>query len=367
MASHDSPNAGVNGYFKPAWRYNFFQAVKLIESVVREQRRLAGQTEVMPAGSTTDPEEEPIRFRSRVTLAFPASDLYDIDMQPKDGGPPVMTVDFMGLAGARGPLPDFWVELLRDRERLGDHGLKAFLDIFNHRLISLFYRVRQRHRPTLHTGPIESHPFSRYLLAFAGLGTPAARAVFEEPVTQGGLELKARDLILYAGLMWNRDRSLAGLERVLTHALGLKVKGRPLRGRWLRIPEDERTRLSANGDASNRLGLTAVAGSRIYDLQAGFELRLGPMKWDEFADYLPSGARSGALVKLVRFYTRSAFDFHTTLVLEAASVEQRPALSARGGPRLGWTSWALSRPLAPERGNVEVSVSVKPTSEEAAG
>jgi type VI secretion system protein ImpH len=355
MAPHDPVHAGVNGYFSPAWRFNFFQAVKLLESLVREQRRLAGQTEVVPAGSGAEPEEEPVRFRSRVTLAFPASDLYEIDVRPKDGGTPIMTVDFMGLVGSRGPLPDFWAEMVRDRERRGDGAMRAFLDIFNHRLISLFYRVRQRHRPTLHTGPIENHPFSRYLLAFGGLGTPAARAIFEAPAVRDGLELKSRDLILYTGLLWNRDRSMTGLERLLAHALGLKVKGRPLCGRWLRIPEDERSRLTA-GESQNRLGISAVAGARIWDPQAGFELRLGPMKWSEFSEYLPTGRRFGALLKLVRFYVRSAFDFVLVLVLESDEAQRRPALSATDGPRLGWTSWTLTRPLPPQKKTVEVRV-----------
>lgn len=366
MAPHDPGDPGLNGQldalFEPAYRLDFYQAVRLLELIARERRRGTGEPDIVTPGAGTDPDDEPVRFRSRVTMAFPASDLSAIDLHPKDGGPPVVTVDFMGLAGARGPLPHFWAELVRERDRLGDTALRAFLDLFNHRLISLLYRARQRHRPALETRRLEEHPFSRYLLSFAGLASPAARASFDAPsgegeAAEGGLRLEARDLMVYAGLLWNRDRSMVGLERLLAHALGLRVRGRPLVGRWLHIPEDERTRLSV-GPAHNRLGVTAVAGRRIWDPQAAFELRVGPLAWDEFVEYLPCGRRLDALAKLVRFYVRSAFDFYLVLVVRAREIPpNRPALSARGGPRLGWTSWLVTR-TPPGRGDDEVEVRV---------
>lgn len=345
-------------FFAEPWRFDFFQAVKVLETVVQTRRRQNGEPDVVPPGSTTDPDEEPVRFRSTVAMGFPASDVAQIEVAPRDGGTPVVQVNFMGLVGPRGPLPLFYVDLIRTRRRLGDHGLGAFFDIFNHRLVSLLYRLRQRNRPTLHTGRPEDHPYAGLLLSVGGLGGPAARRTFDETRVRAGSEehrgIRARDLILYAGLLWHRDRPMEGLERLLTRYFGRAFKGRELCGGWLRLADSERTALSVKPH-HNRLGISSIAGARVPDSQSGFELSVGPMDWEAFNAFLPCGRSFVALEQLVRYYTRGAFDFYLRLGLQGSDVlPNRPGLSARTGPRLGWTSWAMTRPLQAETVSIRV-------------
>lgn len=340
-------------FFRKAWRFDFFQAVKVLEGLVRLERVAAGE-ETAPPGSSNDPNEEALRFTSTVSLAHQASDIRRVIVWPRDRDQPKMQVNFIGLCGARGPMPNWYAELIRDRTILGDHGLRAFMDVFNHRLVSLFYRVRQRHRPTLHTERPETHPFAGYLMAFSGLGTESARACLDEATEEAGGGVAPRDLIFYAGLFWQRERSMLGLERLLTHYFELEFKGHELTGGWLGLAPEERTALTT-GPGHNKLGVTTIAGSRVPNPQAGFELSLNNLSWDDFADYLPVGARFPALIRLVNLYTRTSFDFHLRLRVRASEVEPgRPALSAEDGPRLGWTSWLLTRPL--EGDDVEIRV-----------
>jgi type VI secretion system protein ImpH len=115
-------------------RFGFYQAVRLIESDVPEKTPMA-------EGSVS--ENEPVRFTAAVSQDFPASEIWDIVPGDTAGASDEMTVNFMGLAGCLGPLPAPYTELILERLRRKDKALKDFLDIFNHRLISLLYRVRK--------------------------------------------------------------------------------------------------------------------------------------------------------------------------------------------------------------------------------
>src|SRR5690606_35714064 len=111
-------------------RFDFFQAVRLLEFM---------QPGREPVGGGRAAGREAVRFRSAHSLAFPASDVVEINPPRAEGDVPEMTVSFIGLAGANGPLPRPFAELVVERIARKDRGLRDFLDIFHHRLISLFY------------------------------------------------------------------------------------------------------------------------------------------------------------------------------------------------------------------------------------
>jgi len=346
----------AEAYFAEAYRFNFYQAVKLIEAYVRAERRDFGEDEPEPVGSGSDPATDAVQFRANIGLDFRPSDVRGIDLDPKDGGVPRMEVDFMSLTGARGPLPYFYTQLIRSRRRLGDTGIRDFFDIFNHRAISMLYRVRQRNRPTLQTGDITDHPVARYLRSYCGLRGAALEKHFndyaddDDPNTPSTVPVGTRDLIYYAGLLWHRSRSMHGLEKMLSHYYGFPVEGRQLQGRWITLAGEARSALST-GLSHNRLGISSVAGSRIFDPQSGFELHLGPLGWQAFVDFLPSGRRFQSFSRLTKFYVRGAFDFSTRITVKADEIfPNRPPLSASGNDlRLGWTTWLLTKPMDAER------------------
>lgn len=131
-------------------RFDFFQAVRLLE---------LARPETTALGTGADPSAEALRLRSKVGLHFSPGDV--VRGGANDGyGRAVLEVAFMGLAGADGPLPVPYCELVLDNARpdAGDDTFDAaqlhnnggddardFLDIFNHRLISFLYRIRKKH------------------------------------------------------------------------------------------------------------------------------------------------------------------------------------------------------------------------------
>ena len=114
-------------------------------------------------------------------------------------------------------------------------------------------------------------------------------------------------------------------------------------------------RVLAGGFAT--LGVDLVVGRRVWDEQGMFRLRVGPLPLEKFLSLDPEGPAFRRLAQLTRFYVDAEFDFDIQLVLRARDV---PAcqLTAGSPPRLGRTTWLLSRPPASDASDAVFPVSV---------
>ena len=108
-----------------------------------------------------------------------------------------MTVNFLGLTGPSGVLPQVYTELVQARARSGDTTLAAFLDVFNHRLVSLFYRAWEKHHVAVAAEADGADRFSDYLFSLIGLGLRPLRSRHEFP---------DRVLLTYSGFFARRQR-----------------------------------------------------------------------------------------------------------------------------------------------------------------
>lgn len=319
--------------FREGFQFEFFQAVRLLERVFPERA---------PVGRDARPDEEVVRFLVHNSLTFPPSSIHDLS-RPEGEGPATMAVAFMGLTGPSGVLPRHYTELVLEQSRRRDHAIARFFDIFNHRTISLFYRAWQKYRvPIAHEqaslpGAAED-PFTGSLYAHFGMGTPGLR---------GRLEVEDATFVFYAGLLAQQPRSAGALEGMLTDYFGVPAAVGQLRGQWLPIEEENRSRVGRAGrpgeddrGAHNALGRTAVLGKRFWDQQAGFRLRLGPLGYEQFSELLPSGRRFGVLAQLTRFFVGQGLDFDVQLELKADDVPLcRLGDRTSAAPRLGWSTW----------------------------
>jgi type VI secretion system protein ImpH len=323
MATHNwGTNRPLEDFlFSEAHLFDFYQAVRLLERL---------RPETNPIAEQSDSSKEPAIFKSRVTLGFPPSDIETI-REGTNGSPAEVYVNFMGLAGAFGPLPSPFVELIISREVHRDWAFRDFLDLFNHRLLSLMYRVRKTHRLGMEIKSPDDIPFAGYLLALMGLGMKSLR---------GRLKVSDRAFLYYAGLITQKPHSITGLERILSHYFRVAVKGVQLCGRWQILEHDQVTIIGVRGQ-NCVLGESAVLGTRVWDQQSKFRLIVGPVRAQDFEDFLPTGSRFQPMVEITRFYVGREKDFEINLIMKARDVPSARLTSAsgRGGPRLGWTSW----------------------------
>jgi type VI secretion system protein ImpH len=127
-------------FFDETYAFEFFQAVRLLERMFPERA---------PVGRDALPISEVVRFRSRPTLAFPASQIYElreVEEEFSELTKREMYVNFMGMVSAISVLPQHYTELVVERARYRDTSFWAFVDIFSHRAISLFFRAWEKYR-----------------------------------------------------------------------------------------------------------------------------------------------------------------------------------------------------------------------------
>jgi type VI secretion system protein ImpH len=355
--------------FNEPFTFSFFQAVRLLERL--NPRRA-------PVGRTARPETEAVRFRGHVSLSYPASEIYDLERLPGNM-PPVMTVTFMGLTGFNGVLPDHYTELLLrlEKEARGaeKHALRDWLDLFNHRLISLFFRAWEKYRFYIpyergQFAAAEPDSFTRCLFSFLGLEARPLRhplhgaersplrnrlraSTWDRTKSQERVLARIDDLTLlyYSGYLAHRPRCAAGLQALLQDYFGLPTALKQFQGQWLHIEPASQSRLGQR-DGNAELGINLVAGQRVWDAQSKFRVRVGPLNYAQFLELLPDRtpiARRKAfflLSHIIKLYVGPELDFDVQLILKAQDV---PLCQFGGkdpvGPRLGWNTWMLSGPM----------------------
>ena len=306
-------------------QFRFVQAVRLLKLLSPSRQGVGG---------IAKPKEEIVRFRTRQTLSFPPSEIYELKLAALPDRPPEMTIAFMGLTGASGVLPRHYTELLLERIRQKDFALVEFLDLFNHRMVSLFYRAWEKHHCAVEYEKAlvegKEDRVSEYLFALMGLSTTGVRE---------HLHLNPRHLLRYVGLVGQRPRSAEALQRGLADYLGVPVRIRQFMGIWLELAERDWTKLGIL-QGNNRLGQSAVAGTRVWDQQGKFRIELGSMDLRTFQTLLPGGTEYPALVEFAKFFSGPELEFDIQLKLQGNEVPFcRLRETTDYAPRLGWTTW----------------------------
>lgn len=307
------------------YRFGFFQAVRLLQQLAPETSAVGGY------GA---PGAECVRFHAHDSTTFPASEIQSLEF--REGQPPQMTVNFMGLTGPTGVLPLQYTEFLRDRLRARDTTLRDFLDIFNHRLISLFYLAWEKYRMPVAFERGEDDPFRNRLLSFLGLGMTGL---------QNRQEIPDATLPFEGGLLLMHSRPAFALENALRDYFNVPVEIEQFVGAWYPVEAGAQCELGED-TVSACLGRGVVVGDEIWDGQARARIKLGPLTLAQYEQFVPGGAAYSQLRAWAVFFAGLECDMEVRLILRREDV---PACELAGtesqGPRLGWTTWMKSQPF----------------------
>lgn len=360
------------------WAYDFFALVRRVEAV---------QHDTPGFGASNRVGEDPVRFAQEPSLAFPPSTVSQFHF-PKTNAPARLFVTFMGLLGPMGPLPLHLTEFAYQRiQHHKDRTLARFLDVFNHRAISLFYRAwaaSQMPASFDRAAPVsdacEMSDLERQQLLAADRDRYAAYV--GSTFGMGTEDVRHRDALPdaaklhFAGRLAAATKGPEGLASVMRTYFGVDAEVEEFAGRWVELPEADRCRLGERGPGCSLGTLSgggAVCGARVWECQGAFRVRLGPMSFDEYQRLLPlglpdyreevwrrrfggkgraPGATSAHRVEAwIRNYLGDEFAWEVTLVLRASEI---PRATLGGGTRVGWTSWIMSGSSPEDRGDLSL-------------
>lgn len=299
---------------------HFYQAARRLECAFTERPRI---------GLSSLPSDDAVRFCQEAFLTFAPSSLSRLE-----GGEVLsLHVNFFGLLGPNGPMPLYFTEYIRNRIRdYSDSTLLAFVNLFNHRMIALLYRVWADCQKAVSYDRSDQDRFSDYLLSLVGMG----RKAFQD-----------RDLvpdaakIYYSGRLGFSARNPEGLQAILEDYFRVRVRIEPFVGRWIELDRCYRNRIGLQRE-SGIVGQNLLLGSRYWDCQQTFRVCLGPLSLADYERLLPGEDSQNRLQAWLRNYLGEEYAVEVRLILKANEI---PPLRLGGTNRLGFSTWIHSRSI----------------------
>lgn len=299
------------------YRYDFFQALRLLENANIDRPRW---------GQSSHPWEDAVRLGQRPSMAFAASTLAAVE--PGHNGQPACLLSvFFGLFGPNGALPIHLTELAYERfYQDKDETFARFMDVFHHRMLSLYYHSWAVAQPTVNFDRPEDDRFKDRVGAFLGQGFSAFKDRDAMP-----------DLVkrFFCGHLSSQSRHVEGLTSLVSHFFELPVEIEEFVGQWLQLTEDLRCHIGWSTELGV-LDVSATIGSRVWVRHLKFRLIIGPMKLSQYQRFLPGGNSLDRLIAVVKNYIGDELIWDVNLILkkeEVSTVE----LGRQG--QLGWSSW----------------------------
>jgi len=328
---HDAMTPLVRALLARAPQMNFFQLCQLLERLMPHG---------MGLGARDTPAGETVRFRPYPKVGFPGTEFAGVEFdQERPDRPPTIRTTFLGLYGVNAVMPPHLIDDIVLR-REGHEEVMSFLDLFNHRIATLFYRTWRKYR---YPSGFErgDDATSRALLCLAGFG------LGDKAVSAG---LSGARVLGLLGLLTQRTRTVEGLAGVVALALpgaGVKVDERfPV---WVRLHDQPGLRsggsLGMREAAGQGLGQGHVLGRRVKNRGEAVRLTLRPSTAEQAHDLLPDAPLYQELISVLRVYVGNKADVVLRMEVSAAVVpvlKLGPAHADSLGKghqgRLAWTT-----------------------------
>lgn len=274
---------------------NFYRFCQLLEKTCTDRPEL---------GSSQDPKNDPIRFRPHKGMGFPVTEIKGIDPLDcyRNSDIPSLRTTFLGLYGITSPLPTSYIDDIAQYKE-GTDPLTDFLDIFNHRLTTQFYRIWRKYSYPATFGAGGKDNTSQYLYGLIGLGIPGSADQVQAPLSR---------FLALLGILRLPTRTAEGISalvKLLAPSTHVEI-----------IPHDPRriilstpTKISCQQPIS--LKNKPVLGCYALDVNSQVLIQLHTTDRIEAKEWLPDGHIYQDLMALLRVYLGSRVNARLRLTL----------------------------------------------------
>ena len=329
------------------YRFDFFQATRLLERAANlhpEKDQIATES----VGGVARPDQEAVHFRARTSLAFNGSDVTKVtqkrisnyDSEDNSVLQWQMEVAMMGLTGSQGVMPYYLSEIVLSELRKKSSALKDYLDLFNHRTISMFYEAWHKYQlvPNYERSKYDSTGnddlFTDALLSIAGIGLSEQKFRSALPDEQ---------MARFSGHFGRTICSAESLRSSICGMFNLDTSIKEFQGEWYDLPSDVHCRMPDSEHplgTNTELGVNTVIGSRCYQAQNKFSVVIKPMNEQEFMQLAPGSRTLEELKSFIKMSVGGEQDFDIEIQLSDEHVPLKELMKSEDyEPLLGWNTY----------------------------
>jgi type VI secretion system protein ImpH len=327
------------------YSFEFFQAVRLLE--IATQQDASEQYAKAPVAQHAPPAKELVRFTASNKLSYAGADVLSLSTEVNGLESPdqeaqlrwLMNVSFFGQGGAQGVLPIRYTELILQELKNKNESLSDFIDLFNHRSISLYYQAWHKYRLPVNFERSRNQnngnhdKFTQALLSLAGIGTSELqyRLPFQDELLAG-----------FAGSLSRSQRTADQLKSLVYQMFGLDIDIQQFKGQWQPLDQEVACQLPGPENSlgvNNQLGVNAIIGTECYHAQSKFSVVVAPLPYKRFMELAPGTKKLESLKSLIRMSVGMELEFDISVTTSHSQVPPTRLVEEPDyQPSLGWNS-----------------------------
>jgi len=292
-----------------AEEFNFYQAIRVLECVVREEENV--------------PQ---ISYKAVNEQAFMPN--FIAGMQINHYVTEVRVNGF-ALTGQQGPIPDVYNDMLLEQKSKGNRGPERFLDLFNNRLLHLLFDIKKQLDPMLFNDIAINSELFKILESVTGLST---FDLFKRlPITE-------EKLLTFSALLIGNRQNYSAIKQIIECMFDCKVHITPCQGGWRPLPTEWQTRLGKNNAI---LGSGVGLGKKHWDNQARVAMELTLYNVEQCRQLMPKGNLHQVLKSMLAYLSDGHYEIDVKLKLDWEHLPQSK-LQPDSSMFLGQSSWLKS-------------------------
>lgn len=266
--------------------FSFIQAIRLLRLIFKDKE---------------DDIEKKLRFRPRLSLDFPKSDIEKIEKKDEYIK---ITVTFLGLYGESSPLPTFYTEILLEENLKDKKAMRDFIDIFNMPIYQLYFKIWLKNRLGIRVNEFNDKKALDFLHIFSGLPTQNIRDKFDFNYSW----------LRYCGLNMHYSKSAQSLRALVSDFTNTnQVEIQQCVEQQVSIPINQRCQL---GEKNTILDNNLHLGEKVKDRMGKFKIIIKNLTISKFNTLLPNTEEFKRLVDIITLFLNSALNWDIELEMK---------------------------------------------------